>query len=461
MSGQHPSRSKLLSYLLADLSSVEMSQVVRHLAGGCEQCASNIELHPNGNRPTPETRPGSWHSAAEQFGGAFEEVFDQVLDRVRSSGCGALEVMPADRQRLTALHDLPFGRQRLLVQNSTSYHAPGTVLALLAESWSIRFEAPARMLELAELAVVCSLSCGGSQQGGGSLHGGSESLDQSLVSDLRARSFALKANALRIGGDIRAAREALDEAERWLLQGSGGPREVAEHLEVRAILSAYGSANPEAIAALRMAIALYRACGEGHLMGRALLNLGYLLSRQGDFNAEVELVQEALSHLDAQLEPTLVLAGWHNLLHSLHSMGRNREALKLLAQARPLYLEVGDRMSLVRFQWLEGLIAESLERFEQAEGCYQEVRKRFVEASVPIDAALASLDLAALLLKQERHAEVMRLSSEMLSVFRAHQVEEEALAALILLSQAAKRRELTVAVLNEVGERLDRVQASS
>jgi hypothetical protein len=72
------------------------------------------------------------------------------------------------------------------------------------------------------------------------------------------------------------------------------------------------------------------------------------------------------------------------------------------------------------------------------------------------DAAMVSLDLAILYLKEDRVADVQRLAEEMLPIFQAQDVHREDLAALRLFQEAAQRQELTVEKVRELAAWLRR-----
>ncbi len=77
------------------------------------------------------------------------------------------------------------------------------------------------------------------------------------------------------------------------------------------------------------------------------------------------------------------------------------------------------------------------------------------------DAAMISLDLAILYLMEGRVADVQRLAEEMLPIFQAQDVNREALAALRLFQEAARRQELTIEKVRELASWLRRYAATS
>jgi hypothetical protein len=71
------------------------------------------------------------------------------------------------------------------------------------------------------------------------------------------------------------------------------------------------------------------------------------------------------------------------------------------------------------------------------------------------DAAMASLDLALLYLKEGRTADVLPLAEEMAALFEARDVHREAVAAVLLFREAAQRDEVTAGMVRELAARLE------
>ena len=65
-----------------------------------------------------------------------------------------------------------------------------------------------------------------------------------------------------------------------------------------------------------------------------------------------------------------------------------------------------DFSTSLRRRWIEGRLAAGLGRFDEAEAAFRETRQGFIERGIGYDAALASLDLAALYASRGSLAEV-------------------------------------------------------
>jgi tetratricopeptide (TPR) repeat protein len=215
---------------------------------------------------------------------------------------------------------------------------------------------------------------------------------------------------------------------------------------------------PEAARLLDRVIVIYQRLGEWSLLGRALKQKSMVCGETGDLESEMALLRRALDLLDPNEQPRTFLAARHNLITALHQSGRSREAFSLLFQTRPLYLKMGDRMNLLRMRWLEGMVALGLERMEQAEVAYREVREAFIDLRLDYDAALASLDLAGVLVRQGRSADVRCLAEEMLTVFSSRDIHREAMAALLFFCRAAKMEKAGKDLVDSIADFLKRAR---
>jgi len=147
-----------------------------------------------------------------------------------------------------------------------------------------------------------------------------------------------------------------------------------------------------------------------------------------------------------------------NLAWNLTHLGRFPQANALLPEVQALTAQLGNELDTLRLRWLEGRIAAGLGRTEEALAALSEVRSRFAELDIAYDAALATLEVAVLHLEQGRTGEVKELAMEMAPIFQAQGVHREALAALQLFCEAAKKEAVTVELARRLVEYLYRAQ---
>ncbi|HSG40788.1 MAG TPA: hypothetical protein VLE27_14195, partial [Thermoanaerobaculia bacterium] len=273
--------------------------------------------------------------------------------------------------------------------------------------------------------------------------------------DLLALCFAQMANAHRASGDLVTAEEHF-RFVRHLMRSEGviDPRLVAQIDHLEGSLRKDQRRFPEAEGLLTRAAMLYRIAGEGIDSARVLLTLGAAYFRQRLFERALEVTRTALEGISPETEPRLYLMGRHNLVDYLAEAGRFAEAAELLASDKELYRRYPEPWTQLRLSWVRAKIAAGLGETQEAERLFLETRAGFIRQGIGYDVAMVSLDLTLLYLRQGRASEVRRLAEETVALFEAQEVHREALAALLLLREAARREEVTVSIVREVAERL-------
>lgn len=171
------------------------------------------------------------------------------------------------------------------------------------------------------------------------------------------------------------------------------------------------------------------------------------------------MIRRGLTRIDLFLEPRLLVTARHNLILFMTEGGLHQEAEDSLAETRRLYVELGERMNLVRLRWLEGKLARELGRLEEAEAALKEARDAFLADDIAIDAALVSLDLAIVYMQRGETSALKDLAAEMRPIFESGDVHPEALAAVVLFQKAAEAEQVTRALLDQVTASLQRTNA--
>jgi tetratricopeptide (TPR) repeat protein len=452
MSESHPDRDQLERFMLGELPAEETRTVLQHLLSDCERCHATTramwEVGADADADTSEADalaagPGSWWEASNRFD--YDRALDRVFETVRRVNT-ALQCERSEAQQLLAeLMRHPLERRRLLVQNSARFQSWGLCELLLSQPIET-LSGPREAHDIAGVAVALA-----------------EGLDPAvygpaLLEDMKARAWSYLANARRLLSDFHGADLAFDAAESHLAQGTGERLERARLLDLKASLRTIQGRYDEAFGLLNRAIAIYQRAQQRHLLGRVLLNKGHVCIWEGNLEMATALLRQGLALVEPDREPKLVATAYHNLAYVLTEVGQPREALALVTRARLLYLELGDRLYLIRLQYTEGKIAMNLGRLEQAEGILRAVRKSFLEKGMAYDAALASMELAQVYARQQRHAEIRSLSEELLPIFQSRDLQREAIAALIMFQQAAEAETLTQGLIQEVTTRLHKLR---
>lgn len=376
-------------------------------------------------------------------GDPYGSVFDRVAGRIRDFTRSCAEDERQAHRLLPRLLQRSVEGQLLVIENSLKYRTWPLCRLLLDRAWELRFDDSRRMLDLTRVALTIT------QRLDPAVYG------DRLVADFRSRAWAHLGNVHRILGRYEDAERAFGEARLELEFGTGSDVDRALVLELESNLYVTVARFDEAAELLREVMAIYRRCGERHLLGKAMLSMAHLYDALGEPERQIPYLERGLDLVDPAIDPRLVLAGNHNLVDALRGCGRPREALALLMRTRPLYLELGDKLALLRMQWLEGLLAQQLGRLEQAEGALISVRRRFLEMG-DVNASFVSLDLASLYLEQGKHEKVAGLADDMIAFFRSRKLDREALAAWVMVQQAADREDLEQVLLSSLTATLTR-----
>jgi hypothetical protein len=137
-------------------------------------------------------------------------------------------------------------------------------------------------------------------------------------------------------------------------------------------------------------------------------------------------------------------------------LGRAAEAEALLPEVRALVAELANDIDAIRLLWLEGKIASHLGRWQEALDKLARVCRAFAERRMGYDAALASLELAAVHLEVGDTAAAKAIAREVLPIFQGYEVDREALASLLVFCQAAERDAATAGLARRLAAELAR-----
>lgn len=274
--------------------------------------------------------------------------------------------------------------------------------------------------------------------------------------DYLALVTAYLANATRLSGDRRLASEHFGHV-RFLVSREGvtDPEVLARVDDLEGSLRIDQRLFQEAETLLRRAIMFYRLIGAATEEARVLVKLAVAFHLQDKTDLAIETTKAALRPLTPKSELRLYVCARYNLASYLTDLGRYQEAERLLATDYRHYDRLREPWTQLRLTWLIGRIDAGYGKVEAAERAFLTARDGFIAEGIGFDAAIVSIrDLAPLYLREGRPEEVKRLSEEMLPIFTAADVHREALAAIILFTEAAKREEVTLAMTEKIARYL-------
>lgn len=387
-------------------------------------------------------------SVLELFPLAAKAV-DLILEPLDEAGSVAEQAhpLPADREAAEPLWERLKRRteeQRwLLIDRIEEFRNWVLVELAVAESLHLAPNQPRESLGWAKLAVRIAALVPGSEAWRWRMQG---------------YAGAALTNAYRVCNDLPAGRVARLRARQFWEDGEVGDPgllnrallpwiEAALHRDEREL--------PEALKKIDEALTL--DCGE--FKGKILLTKASIYNAMDEPAATAAAILEASPLLDAEREPRLAWCVAYDLLVALTDLGRAEEARLRLPEVRTLAERLGGELDAARVTWLEAKVADGLGNLDAARAGFEEVRSTFQKPELSYDFALVSVDLSLVLLKRGETRLVRHIAEEMAFIFQSQQVHSQALAALRIFCEAAKREAATVELARHVARFLYRAQS--
>jgi tetratricopeptide (TPR) repeat protein len=344
------------------------------------------------------------------------------------------------------LKECPAAERRMLVEELDEYRSWALCELVARESIKAAPNHPWAALELAELALLIA----------------ELTPAEPLWSwRLQGLAGAHVSNSRRVCSDLPGAEEAITRAKSlWEAGAAADPGLLNPAWLPRLEASLRREQRRFSEALLRIDEALDLEA-DGELKGEILLSKSAIYQILGDPEGSAAALTEAASLIDPDREPRNALVLRFNLLVDLCHLDRFAEAEARLTEVRELAERLGGELDLARVAWVAGKINTGLGRSSEAEAAFRQARDVFDRRELPWDYAVVSLELALILLEQGRTGETRTLAEEMLPIFQAQKVEREALAALQVFYDAAKRETATVELTRRVVKFLYRAQYDS
>ena len=177
-----------------------------------------------------------------------------------------------------------------------------------------------------------------------------------------------------------------------------------------------------------------------------------MLEQAGDSGDAIATLQEALRIGAKNPDPRFRFGASFNLAVNLLHLERSAEAEPLVSEVRAFAIEHRNDLDLLRVKWLSGRLATAQGNRAQALTAIDEAARRFAERGMGYDAALAVLDLAALLLEEGNAGEAARRVAEVRPEFHVRNIHREELASLVLFLRAVEAEAATVALARAAAE---------
>jgi len=380
--------------------------------------------------------------ASYDYGQAFSAT-EQALTAFFAEGRPA-ESTP--EELMAELAPLPLAEQARWVGSYSRFANPQLVKRLVDGSHASRYENPSRMLHLAHLANLAAEACTVVVAG-----------SAARLADTRAHAWRQYGNALRVAGRLREAEEALAKAHRLCAEGTGDPPLRAWLYEQTASLRIFQRRFDDAVEMADEAGRIYRELGETHAQASTLVQKAIALLYSGEAEAAVRALNRAIPLIDQERDPHLLLAACHNLIRCYIDLERPEQALSIYFEARDLYKEFNDSLIALRAGWQEGQLLRDLGHLGAAEEALLRARQGFLERDLFYEAAVVSLDVAAVYLKLGKADSLQQTVEQMVPIFTNLGVDREALAALLQLQQVAHQSRQAFELIRFLNSRLEQL----
>jgi tetratricopeptide (TPR) repeat protein len=458
MTLDHPTRDDFECFLRSSAEAgdsgraVRNARVMRHLLADCAPCRKRLLEMGWGNGRLdrlfrlPSLRDGEEETAAPANAYDYSKAFG-AAEQAFAAFCAEGKPPESTPEELLAeLAPLPLDEQTRWVSSYSRFASPQLVKRLIEASHASRYENPSRMLHLANLAHLAAEACTVAAAG-----------SAPRLADLRTQGWRQYSNALRVVGRLRESEEALTQARHLCAEGTGDPPLRASLYEQTASLRYFQRRFDEAVAAADEAGRIYRELGETQAQASTLVQKAIALLYSGEAEAAVRILNQAIPLIDQEGDPHLLLAACHNLIRCYIDLERPEQALSLYFEARDLYKEFNDSLISLRANWQEGQLLRDLGHLKAAEESLLRARQGFLERNLFYEAAVVSLDLAAVYLKLNEVNSLQRTVEEMVPIFTTLGVDREALAALLQLQQVAHQSRQAFELIRFLNARLEQL----
>ncbi len=370
-------------------------------------------------------------SAANHFLSDWEVEPEILLDvPIQARALAKLSIRERGRYR-RARNLMAEGGIQAIPKAGMCLSGRGVYEAILAQSWSIRFDDPDEMVRLAKIALDLAQSF---------------SSRTKWTVDLQARTWGELANAFRVADRLRSAQLAFGEAYALLQRGTGDPYLKARLFDLEASLLGALREFPMALRRLSSLSNLYLDIGEAHLAGRALITSALYTLYDGDAEKAISLNQRGIHLIDQSKDSALFMQAVHNHLLSLVDLKLYPQAQRVLFDNRR-NLIYKNRINSLRLRWLEGRINYGIGKLTSAEIAFRETKEGFSSSYMSFHTAVLSLELAMVLKSLDRTEEALEEVVAARKLLLSLEIYREYLGSVIFLEELFQRGEVTAEII--------------
>jgi tetratricopeptide (TPR) repeat protein len=328
------------------------------------------------------------------------------------------------------------------VEDSKKYRTWALCERVAAESIEAAGEDPREAVRLAQLALRIAELCPGPEAWRWRLEG---------------HAGIHLANAHRASGNLPLAREARVRGKKLWEDGAAADPGLLNEALVLGLEANLLRADRHFAGALKLIEEALRVDRSG-IAASLLFTKARILEGMDDLEGSTAALERAARLVDTTCDLRLAQGIRCQLIVNLCLEDRASETQQHLRKLRLIVEEHGKEFDLTRVLWLEGIAAAGTGQNTEAEARLEQVRREMARREIAYDCALVTLDLAVVLLAQNRTQEVRALATDLVWIFRSQQMSGNALAALHLFAEAARREAATVGLARSIRRFLYRAQ---
>jgi len=446
----HPTRADLELFLHDATRAATRTNafVIRHLLAGCHACREHLD-HLGWERGRLERllqlRPGSLEDSNTSSGFDYSQAFAGAESALAAFFAQGRPAEVSADELWAELSSLVAEEQIRRVSTDRRFASPELVKQLIDASQAVRFHDPEKLLHLAHLACLAAESCSTEECG-----------SPERLADLRCQSWRQYGTALRVQSRLRESEAAFVRAERFCEEGTGAPPIRAQLCATLLSLRMAQRRFSEAIRLAEEAGQIYQEIGDTNALASTLVQKAIAYIYAGEPTDAVRILNRAIPLINPQ-DPHLLLAACHNLVRCYIDLERPEQALSLFFEIRSLYREVNDALILLRAGCQEGYMLRDLGHLQAAEAAFIRARDGFCEHKILYEAAVVSLDLAAIYVKMGDAEKLEQIVATTVPIFRSLGVDREALASLLQLRQLAEQGQQAFELIRLLGTQIEQL----
>ncbi len=354
----------------------------------------------------------------------------------------AVQMNADDRHAEELLEDLlsrPRGSWLTTVQNESRFTNPGLVRLLVERSEATLDKTPPDATAMVRAAVDIA-----------------ERLDSQ---QLRGAAWRQYAYSLFYTGDYTNAADAADLAHSAFEKCSVADYDLARVGIVRALIYTAQERYAEAHAVSQWSARIFQAYGDRNRLASAKSAAAYSLLWQSRYQEALPILIDIEKNFQGEIEPysRAVTAG--NIAMCYWQTGRVADALTYYQIAMDSYEQLGIKTEATRVKAsVAGLLA-SQGQYVEAERRLRECLGEFAQLGMRMDVVYSGLELAEILLVENRDQEVEALCHSAMQQFQRSGIPHSApaLVALTYLREAAKQKRATPEIARHVKTYIERL----